>query len=379
MKIKSEAFFMTNEEKLEFIKANYKTTRALELLPEEKEEFLQEWISMLLGIIPQRLYKYRKCNNNNLNALKNKKAWFSNPNTWNDQIDVTVAYDIQKDIEYLDEHFDEYVLKFAFVFINQYIESFCEQKKFVTPDKVKEVYYASFKGEDDFNPERMITYLEPIVGWKPARQITVKTQEALVKTMSKEFKEQIISGFEKFLGFNNLRDKLLMYSLSETYNNNHQWAMYADSGAGFCIGYLIKPKNKREASLIPNLLPIYYGERKVLSVSKMLDEALEFSVRPERLEDLINQESENLYVSLVTKSPEWSGEQEWRFSFPTEQSDINLVDFDFAEVVYLGENISAYWKKRILAIAKEQKLKVYQRKMDSLKSRWIYEELNLNS
>lgn len=369
---------MTNEEKLEFIKANYKTTRALELLSEGKEEFLQEWISMVLNVIPQRLYRYRKCNKNNLNALKNKKAWFSNPSTWNDQIDVTVAYDIQKDIKYLDEHFDEYVLKFAFAFINKYIESFCEQKKFVTADQVKEVYYSSFKDDNVFNPGRMTAYLEPIVGWKPARQITVKTQEALAYTMSKEFKEKIINGFQKFLGFNNLRDKLLMYSLSETYNNNHQWAMYADSGAGFCIGYLITPKNKKEKSLIPNLLPVYYGEKKTLSVSKMLDEALEFSVRQERLEDLINQESENLYVSLITKSPEWSGEQEWRFSITEEQSNGKLVDFNFAEAVYLGENISQYWKKRIISIAKEQKLKVYQRKMDSLKSHWVYEELNID-
>ena len=366
---------MTNEKKLEFIKANYKTTRTWELLTQGKDEFYDEWVLTLLNIIPERLYKYRQCNNNNLSALKNKKAWFSNPRTWNDQIDVTVAYDIKKDIKYLDEHFDDYVLRFAFSFINKYIESFCEQKKFVSAERVKEVYYSSFKGDEHFNPARMIAYLEPIVGWKPARQITAKTQEALAMVMSEDFKNRIIGGFEKFLGFNNLRDKLLMYSLSETYTNNHQWAIYADGGSGFCIGYLIKPKNKKEASLIPNLLPIYYGERKVLSVSKMLDEALEYTVRQETLDDLINQETENLYVSLVTKSPEWSGEQEWRFSIPTEQTDTNLLDFDFAEVLYFGENISEYWKKRLLKIAKEQKLKVFQRKMDSLKSQWIYEEI----
>lgn len=370
---------MDNEEKLEFIKANYKSARTLELLPDGKEEFRKAWVSMLLSVIPQRLYKYRKCNNNNLHALKNKKAWFSNPNTWNDQIDVTVIYNIEKDIEYLDKHFDEYVIKFAFAFINKYIESFCEQKKFVTADKVKEAYYASFGSERELNPDRMIAYLEPVVGWKPARQITAKTQEVLVMTMGDKFKQKIIGGFEKLLGFNNLRDRLLMYSLSETFNNNHQWAIYADSGAGFCIGYLIKPKNKKEASLITNLLPIYYGEKETLSVSRMLEEALKYSVRPEMIQDLVNQESENLYVSFLTKDLEWSGEQEWRFSIPTEQSDSNLIDFDFAEAIYLGEKMTPYWRRRILKIAREQKLRVFQRKMDALKSRWIYEEMDLKA
>lgn len=149
-------------------------------------------------------------------------------------------------------------MKFALCFINKYIESFCEQKKFVSADRVKDVYYSSFKGEKELNYDKMVNYLEPIVGWKPARQIAVKTQEALNTVMSNNFKEQIINGLKKFLGFNDIRERLMMYSLSETYDNDHQWAIYGDDGADYCIGYLIKPKNKKEASLLPNLLPIYY-------------------------------------------------------------------------------------------------------------------------
>ena len=130
---------MTNEEKLEFIKANYRGSRMVQLLKGDKKAFYDEWIARLILTVPKRLFKYRECNEDNLAALKSRKAWFSNPNTWNDPIDVTVAYDLQRDIDHLREHFDDYVLKFAFSFINRYIESFCAQKGFVTSEKVKKV------------------------------------------------------------------------------------------------------------------------------------------------------------------------------------------------------------------------------------------------
>ena len=366
---------MNNDEKLQFIKDNYKYYRKFELLPESRKEIASEWLTHVLSVAPKRLYKYRVCNDDNLRILKERKAWFSSPRTWNDPIDVTVLYNLEKDFKELEDNFDNLVVKFAFSFINKHIESFCKQKKFVTADKVKEVYYSSFVGDSKFNPDRMINYLEPIVGWKLARQITVKTQKAFMQTFSPEFKEQVINSFKQFLGFNDLKDKVLMYSLSETYNNNHQRAIYADGGKGFCVGYLLKPKNITEESLFMNLTPIYYGEKKELSLPKLLNESLEYLDRLERITDVINQEMENLYVSLNIKSPEWNGEQEWRFSVVKEQVSSNKIDFDFAEAIYLGETIETEWKIKLIEIAKEQHLEVYQRKLDKLGATWIYEKL----
>ena len=369
---------LTNEEKLKFIKANYKSTRTWELMPkEEKDLFYKEWINCLANIIPINLYKYRECNDNNISALRNKKAWFSNPSTWNDPIDVTAQYNLKKDLKILDENFDDYVLKFALRFINQYIDSFCAQKKFVEQDTVKKVYYSVFKGNDSFDPNKMITYLTPIVGDIQARQITAKTQEIFIKVFNPEFKKNITNVFEKFLVFNDIKNKFIMFSLSETYTNNHQWAMYANNGKGFCIGYEIIPKNLREASLLPELLPIYYGEKKDLLLTKLLDECLEYAIRNETLNDLINQESESLFVSFYTKNIEWMGEQEWRFSIPLINTNSNLIDFNFAKSIYLGENIEELWKQQLIEIAKEQNLKVFQRKLNKTKSNWDYEEINI--
>lgn len=64
----------------------------------------------------------------NYKLLRIKMRWFSNSSTCNDPIDVTVKYNIEKDVELLDSNFDEYVLKLAFMFINKYIDSLCNQK-----------------------------------------------------------------------------------------------------------------------------------------------------------------------------------------------------------------------------------------------------------
>lgn len=370
---------MNNKKRLEFIKQNYFNNRSISLLPKEvQEEALLAYANSLLEIVPKKLYKYRICNDNNLNILREKKAWFSNPSTWNDPLDVTVSYDIEKDLKYIKENIDKIAINMAFHFIDQYIESFCEQKKFVSPDVVKEVYYSAFKGEDEFNPTRMIKALTPVVGNVPARQITVKTQEALLQVSKSKFKDDLEKQLENMMSFNKIKDNFFMYSLSETYTNNHQWAMYADDGKGFCIAYEITPKNNKELSMIPSLLPIYYGKKKPLLVTRFLEEALEYTIRQEGIEDLINQEAESLFISFNTKDKQWIGEEEWRFSITAHQCESNKVDFDFAKSIYLGENIEDNWKHQLIKIAKEQKLNIYQRELDYTKSKWIYKRITLN-
>ena len=218
--------------------------------------------------------------------------------------------------------------------------------------------------------------MTPIVGETTARQIAVKTQEAFLTTQQMGFRDKYLSNFESLMKFNDIREEMLMYSLSETYDNNHQWAMYADEGNGFCIGYHIRPKSYREASLIRNLLPIYYGQKDPLIITRYLDEILTYTMRAETIDELGKQESGKLYVSLYIKTIEWMGEQEWRFSIPKHQAENNAVPFDFAESIYLGENIEDDWKDKLIEIAREQGLAVYKRKLDSTKSKWIYLRLN---
>lgn len=98
---------MTNEEKLKFIKYNYINIRSAELMSADKKgAFLRDWAEEILEAVPSHLYKYRECNENNLNMLRNRTAWFSCPSTWNDPIDVTVSYDLERDSQILQAKID---------------------------------------------------------------------------------------------------------------------------------------------------------------------------------------------------------------------------------------------------------------------------------
>ena len=59
----------------------------------------------MMKSIPKKLYKYRECNEQNIDALKKKQIWFSSPNYWNDKADVTVAFDLIKDKNYIEKNF----------------------------------------------------------------------------------------------------------------------------------------------------------------------------------------------------------------------------------------------------------------------------------
>ena len=369
---------MTNEEKLKFIHDNYINIRAAELVPaDEKLGLLRKWAEEKMAFVPERLYKYRECNKNNLNALRNRTAWFSCPSTWNDPIDVTVFYDLEKDRKILLDRMDDIVTKMAFTIISQHIESFCEQKKLVTVDQIKEVYYGVFQKDRSLTPKKIAKYLIPLAGEKNARQIASDSQKVLAQVYTPQYKKQIFDKLEKMLKFNNIRNEMLMYSLSETYENDHQWAVYAKDGKGFCIGHRINPQTVEEWDMISDLLPIYYGEKRPLMLTEVLDEMMECALEPAALQDIVNQKSESTYISLNTKKPQWSGEEEWRFAIKKERVESNAIPFDFAESIYLGEKVSKKWKKDLLDIASEQGLTVYQRKLDSTKSKWVYEKINL--
>ena len=55
------------------------------------------------------------------------------------------------------------------------------------------------------------------------------------------------------------------------------------------------------------------------------------------------------------------------------QTNSNLINFDYVDSLYLGENIDDCWKIKLIEVAKEQRLKIYQRKLDKMKSNWLYE------
>ena len=368
---------MDKDEKIEFIKLNFLLSKNKHQIEGDKTVFDSELIRKIGEQVPHRLYKYRECNNNNLNALKNKKAWFSNPLTWNDKIDVTVTYDLEKDLQYIESHMDEFVIGFTFNIMNKILPISPEIKDFIISSDYLDFCHYILSDENELKKDKIISYLVPLVGIEEAKNYADKIEMGFATILNEASKRKMIDNLKKILSLNELKERMIVYSLSETFDNEHQWAMYADGGKGFCVGYLIKSKTRKEEDLVQNLLPIYYGDKEEFRLSEILEKLFLHFMDSRMTQSIVDELCQKTYISFLTKNEKWSAEQEWRFIVPIEQNESNLIDFDFAEVIYLGESISDYWKKRLLNIAKEHNLLVYQRKLDILKSKWIYEKVEI--
>jgi hypothetical protein len=60
---------------------------------------------------PTKLYKYRTCTRNNINNVKNGKAWFSSPMSWNDKVDCTILLDLEKFCENYEQRPENMILE----------------------------------------------------------------------------------------------------------------------------------------------------------------------------------------------------------------------------------------------------------------------------
>jgi len=367
-----------NQSKLEFIKQYYLCLKKSESLQDSKNcEFYENWINKTLRKVPKHLYKYRAFNPNSLSSLKNDQAWFSKPSLWNDPIDITAHYDLKKDTKELSQNIDNYILNFAKVFIDKYLNSFLKDKKQIDQNTINYIYSSIFKGKDRLESKEIISTLTPIIGEPSAKQFAFKAQEVLSSVLNNQVKTQLLSSLKSIYSLNDVRNQMISLSLSETYNNNHQWAIYADGGKGFCIGYKTNPQNAQQRDLILELLPIYYGKKRVFSITRLFDEMLQDSAESSKKSKNIDREERNQFIAMLTKEPEWSGEQEWRYILKdTNLSEKGkLVDFDMADSVYIGDNMSPDSAKILTEIAKEKKLKIFSRRLDKTGSLFNYERI----
>ncbi len=359
---------MDNNEKLELIKTIYQETVL--------KRNMKNGYEVLKKYHPQKLYKYRECNEYNFKALEDRKAWFSNAINWNDPLDYSVAFDFQSDADKLKESFDEYSIRLALMLMNGYISSYCDQKK-QDYETISKAYY-SIVSENGVDFDKIVEKLTPYVGDKVSRQIAVKTIETF-HMPEKECNDKFENLMNGIIRINKqLKDDTFMYCMSETRTNPHQWSMYAAEGKGFCIGYTLEPKNESEKTLLMNLLPVYYGEKKNLSLVDYIMEGLSaYFGFGDNFDERIAQQ---IFISLFIKEIEWQGEQEWRIGLNKIQmpEGTNLVDFDFASEIILGQNIEKSNELRLIEIAKKLNITIYKRKLDALQSRFVIEPLLTN-
>ena len=364
-------------DKLTYLHRSYKWAIMIRYSREpEKAVIKNNCLNWVISNCPKRLFKYRACDLRNFNTLRDKKAWFSSPSTWNDGIDVTVKYDLESDFRYIEEHYDEYVSEIALAMLHNLFRNNWHYSVVIDGKLVFSLDKSIFKTESgELDLQRIRGNLIGLVGHTRAGELMNVLHQALEKAKSEEFKAKYLSGLKQFASLNEIRNTVLMYSMSETPKNDNQWAHYADEGRGFCIGYRMIPKTELDKDLFRELVPIHYGPKRKISIARLIRDSAYVAAGELTADDVALKEAKGIFVSTYTKKKQWAGEQEWRTSIKSQGSEGKLVPFDFAESLYLGDKISEANKKDLLIIAKELNLSIYQRSLDLTQSKWNYKKI----
>jgi hypothetical protein len=332
---------------------------------------LQDTITEFDGSItlekPTKLYKYRKCTRNNINNLKNCQAWFSSPLSWNDKVDCTILLDFEKFCEEYENNPNNIMLE-SIKRVIKIFENKLGIKIKVSEEELKNsIKYFNQNGTiNDEGKEQ----LESNCSKEEIEQYSLFESQMNTILTSMEF-ENVMK--DLFYFNNNIRNNINAYCLSETSTNNTQWARYADEEKGFCIEYTLP--SKIDNDFIKNLYPIIYAKKEEINFVELFFELANIGINKEELKksDIIRK----IILSLLTKEPKWESEEEWRIILNKGKYPNNLIDFNFVTAIILGADINDYNKRRLLKIAREQNLKVYQRRMNASHSDFIVEEINI--
>lgn len=296
---------------------------------------------------PKYLFKYQKFKDYSRKMLETGYIYFCPANELDDLFECAIS--IAKEIQEGNEN--EYV-KNLLPFIENLIKPYTNQKVvdsdilgcyengILISDKFKSLVKEKDSSVDDRSIDKGLELI------KQCETIDVKMPQ---------FKDL-------FENIYNLASHIGIYSLSEEYNNQVMWTMYADYNKGFCIEYDIEKYFEDNPSMIKNLRIVEYTDKRNNDPIKILLEYLYSSIfktlgLPTKEYDV----KEVLTQIACCKNTDWSFQKEWRFIGNPKQEGVYIP----IKAVYLGKKIDAEIKNTILEIAKEKGFKVFQQEMNS--------------
>lgn len=170
-----------------------------------------------------------------------------------------------------------------------------------------------------------------------------------------------------------ISDQFKITCLSERMDSPLMWSHYANKHQGFCLEYDFT--STITAKRFPDLLsaqlmlfPVIYTENRPL-----LSEALfggKFNLQYLKTKKLPPDFLETIMYGLLFKSKDWEYEKEWRiFQILPNKSIMKLPK---ARKVFLGASMEATAKDRIVGIAKNKHIPVFQMFLHSDKYRFDY-------
>lgn len=289
----------------------------------------------LLQMLPERLYKYRACCPNHIDALKRDEVWMSTSDLYNDPFDTLIRYDIQQVI-------DAFTLIDNPEFIGAAIKYMANGGEI--PKPINNMLSSKNRAANQNKAERLKGLDDPNLTPESLEYAKLQMRLALITipTMMQRLSTTVC--------------------FSEDINSVLMWSHYSDYHKGFALGYNLRP------FLFPNkenlgLFPVVYGIQRYDATQYFYYLVGKFLSLP-----LNNQDTLAQIKLLLYKAKEWEYEKEWRL--------INIYHKDVLNKcseprkirpnsIYYGCHISEENRKLLHRYAVEKNLQEFQMEIDN--------------
>ena len=330
------------------------------LSQEEMFRCYQPLIDFLQTETPEKLYRFRQCNENSIAAFDQDQLWVSPGYKMNDDFDALL-------------HFDKESIK-------------SELKAFLGHDQFIPTFQAIGKGAEV--PVHIQNILPPEM-IEAVRSTIAQLDEATINKSISQLYDFFVNQIDaNDVAVQQIIQKAIKFAcFSEAIESAAMWGYYADSGRGFALSYDFRNGGYTMCNLCPtgnqcpsykscSLAPVIYSDTcfdatkyaawlfQQEAILRILADRNALSVYS-LLQNIVPCPDLFMPVKiLLHKAKAWEHEREWRLICQCNSSEFIQQEFSYAKkeptAVYLGRKISPFYEKVLRHIAIEKNIPVYK-------------------
>lgn len=290
----------------------------------------------LLQMIPERLYKYRTCCPNHINAFKKDEVWMATSDLFNDPFDTLVQCDSQEMINALSAVEDPLVLQAMATYV-------------ANGGTIPEPVNNMLSDEDRKTTQNMAECF-----------VANKGYNNLDSASLQQAKLQMVLGLS--ITPTIMQHESTSVCFSEDINSILMWSHYSEYHQGFALGYDLRP------FLFPNkeklgLFPVVYSNQRYNATQYLCYWIGKLMKLPFKNQDILAQ-----IKLLLYKSKEWEYEKEWRLINGHNKDVLKKCAeprIILPNSIYYGCHISEENRKQLHEIAIEKNLQEFQMRIDN--------------
>ena len=329
------------------------------------EQLVQEVIQRRLTFLPHRkLYKFRTCSNQNFKILEENCIWMSLASSFQDSFDNTINIDPKENLKEIEKWlkgnypvlcFDlaknlyeqrGMAIPYTHEDFKEYIETCLDESGNPILDKEQQFFIAHATSKELSRMDEVFQQL------KLLRAKFAEIEGSTIKNMA-DVIDQTRTG---------MRDRALVYCMTEKYDNRTLWENYASNYTGFCIEYSFKDFEKQNFEAFKNLVymfPMSYCKKKpFFNMVPLMDGACRQFIYKDDSWKSDPVLDADLNMQLFYKNSDYEYEREWRFSIDANVT--NKQPFPFISAIYAGKNITQRNLRRLINIAHKLEVPVYK-------------------